>query len=321
MKVVLKIFRNIITFICVILLTINISIYIGISISKKYLTESEIKTTLSKIDIMGLLTNDSSTSKYIINIKNKFIESGVPENIIDDFFRTEPVLNIINSSVTSGINYVIYDKKPNMSYLNSDNLYKYFEENMNLITNELRENNVRGSELLTEEKEKIVLEKLKDNMPIVEDNINKLILKIDDKLNDVNMTSHNQKMVLSLQIIRFIYSDLLTYILFGLSSFLILLIALSRVSIYKWMKWVGVAFLISGLIQLVYIFLIPFLVNNILYNAPDIIINFVKYIMNSMIDNMKNYGFICFIISLILFTINIVIYFVREKKENKMFDI
>ena len=87
------------------------------------------------------------------------------------------------------------------------------------------------------------------------------------------------------------------------------------------MKWVGVAFLISGLIQLVYIFLIPFLVNNILYNAPDIIINFVKYIMNSMIDNMKNYGFICFIISLILFTINIVIYFVREKKENKMFDI
>ncbi len=321
MKVVLKIFRNIITFICVILLTINISIYIGISISKKYLTESEIKTTLSKIDIMGLLTNDSSTSKYIINIKNKFIESGVPENIIDDFFRTEPVLNIINSSVTSGINYVIYDKKPNMSYLNSDNLYKYFEENMSLITNELRENNVRGSELLTEEKEKIVLEKLKDNMPIVEDNINKLILKIDDKLNDGNMTSHNQKMVLPLQIIRFIYSDLLTYILFGLSSFLILLIALSRVSIYKWMKWVGVAFLISGLIQLVYIFLIPFLVNNILYNAPDIIINFVKYIMNSMIDNMKNYGFICFIISLILFTINIVIYFVREKKENKMFDI
>lgn len=321
MNVVLKIFRNIITFICVILLTINISIYIGISISKKYLTESEIKTTLSKIDIMGLLTNDSSTSKYIINIKNKFIESGVPENIIDDFFRTEPVLNIINSSVTSGINYVIYDKKPNMSYLNSDNLYKYFEENMSLITNELRENNVRGSELLTEEKEKIVLEKLKDNMPIVEDNINKLILKIDDKLNDVNMTSHNQKMVLPLQIIRFIYSDLLTYILFGLSSFLILLIALSRVSIYKWMKWVGVAFLISGLIQLVYIFLIPFLVNNILYNAPDIIINFVKYIMNSMIDNMKNYGFICFIISLILFTINIVIYFVREKKENKMFDI
>lgn len=321
MKVVLKIFRNIITFICVILLTINISIYIGISISKKYLTESEIKTTLSKIDIMGLLTNDSSTSKYIINIKNKFIESGVPENIIDDFFSTEPVLNIINSSVTSGINYVIYDKKPNMSYLNSDNLYKYFEENMSLITNELRENNVRGSELLTEEKEKIVLEKLKDNMPIVEDNINKLILKIDDKLNDGNMTSHNQKMVLPLQIIRFIYSDLLTYILFGLSSFLILLIALSRVSIYKWMKWVGVAFLISGLIQLVYIFLIPFLVNNILYNAPDIIINFVKYIMNSMIDNMKNYGFICFIISLILFTINIVIYFVREKKENKMFDI
>lgn len=321
MNVVLKIFRNIITFICVILLTINISIYIGISISKKYLTESEIKTTLSKIDIMGLLTNDSSTSKYIINIKNKFIESGVPENIIDDFFRTEPVLNIINSSVTSGINYVIYDKKPNMSYLNSDNLYKYFEENMSLITNELRENNVRGSELLTEEKEKIVLEKLKDNMPIVEDNINKLILKIDDKLNDVNMTSHNQKMVLPLQIIRFIYSDLLTYILFGLSSFLILLIALSRVSIYKWMKWVGVAFLISGLIQLVYIFLIPFLVNNILYNAPDIIINFVKYIMNSMIDNMKNYGFICFIISLILFTINIVTYFVREKKENKMFDI
>ena len=321
MKVVLKIFRNIITFICVILLTINISIYIGISISKKYLTESEIKTTLSKIDIMGLLTNDSSTSKYIINIKNKFIESGVPENIIDDFFSTEPVLNIINSSVTSGINYVIYDKKPNMSYLNSDNLYKYFEENMSLITNELRENNVRGSELLTEEKEKIVLEKLKDNMPIVEDNINKLILKIDDKLNDVNMTSHNQKMVLPLQIIRFIYSDLLTYILFGLSSFLILLIALSRVSIYKWMKWVGVAFLISGLIQLVYIFLTPLLVNNILYNAPDIIINFVKYIMNSMIDNMKNYGFICFIISLILFTINIVIYFVREKKENKMFDI
>lgn len=321
MKVVLKIFRNIITFICVILLTINISIYIGISISKKYLTESEIKTTLSKIDIMGLLTNDSSTSKYIINIKNKFIESGVPENIIDDFFRTEPVLNIINSSVTSGINYVIYDKKPNMSYLNSDNLYKYFEENMNLITNELRENNVRGSELLTEEKEKIVLEKLKDNMPIVEDNINKLILKIDDKLNDVNMTSHNQKMVLSLQIIRFIYSDLLTYILFGFSSFLILLIALSRVSIYKWMKWVGVAFLISGLIQLVYVFLIPFLINNVLYNAPEIIINFVKYIMNSMIDNMKNYGFICFIISLILFTINIVIYFVREKKENKMFDI
>ena len=321
MKVVLKIFRNIITFICVILLTINISIYIGISISKKYLTESEIKTTLSKIDIMGLLTNDSSTSKYIINIKNKFIESGIPENIIDDFFRTEPVLNIINSSVTSGINYVIYDKKPNMSYLNSDNLYKYFEENMSLITNELRENNVRGSELLTEEKERIVLEKLKDNMPIVEDNINKLILKIDDKLNDVNMTSHNQKMVLPLQIIRFIYSDLLTYILFGFSSFLILLIALSRVSIYKWMKWVGVAFLISGLIQLVYIFLIPFLVNNILYNAPDIIINFVKYIMNSMIDNMKNYGFICFIISLILFTINIVIYFVREKKENKMFDI
>lgn len=321
MKVVLKIFRDIITFICVVLLTINISIYIGISISKKYLTESEIKTTLSKIDIMDLLTNDSLTDKYIINIKNKFIESGVPENIIDDFFRTEPVLNIINSSVTSGINYVIYDKKPNMSYLNSDNLYKYFEENMSLITNELRENNVRGSELLTEEKEKIVLEKLKDNMPIVEDNINKLILKIDDKLNDVNMTSHNQKMVLPLQIIRFIYSDLLTYILFGFSSFLILLIALSRVSIYKWMKWVGVAFLISGLIQLVYIFLIPFLVNNILYNAPEIIINFVKYIMNSMIDNMKNYGFICFIISLILFTINIVIYFVREKKENKMFDI
>lgn len=321
MKVVLKIFRDIITFICVVLLTINISIYIGISISKKYLTESEIKTTLSKIDIMDLLTNDSLTDKYIINIKNKFIESGVPENIIDDFFRTEPVLNIINSSVTSGINYVIYDKKPNMSYLNGDNLYKYFEENMSLITNELRENNVRGSELLTDEKEKIILEKLKDNMPIVEDNINKLTLKINDKLNDVNMTSHNQQMVLPLQIIRFIYSDLLTYILFGFSSFLILLIALSRVSIYKWMKWVGVAFLISGLIQLVYVFLIPFLINNVLYNAPDIIINFVKYIMNSMIDNMKNYGFICFIISLILFTINIVIYFVREKRENKMFDI
>lgn len=320
-----KFLLAVLTLVFTILLSLDILIYIIRDMSSHYFKEETIKEMLSTVDFTDLLLDSNGNElKQITEIKNELIEAGIPVEVIEELLDSKPVKEVTSNIIQVGVDYVIYDKEIETPNISVEDVYKFFEENLPIVVKELQANNVPKSELLTVEKQEMVLQQIKENAPIIEEKVNEVVNKALEEIQKMDeyqqLENYKNKAYSVLDMIQYIYSKSVTNILLIVGIVCTIFIMLSRRSFYKGFKWIGFSFILSGsMIYLLKIFL-PFIQNEMV-EVPYIFSNFVTYIFEDIQSLGMHNGFICFIIATIFMIANMVGYIIYEKRDNKKFEI
>lgn len=301
------------TLICMLVLVLDLVLFTMKKTSERYIKEEKIKEIINNINVVDLFKDKNGKElQEFTEIKNKIVESGIPEESVEEFINSSPVNEYASDTINKAIDNVLENKKEKVVTSNSLNLF--FEENMSNISKELQEKNVPKSELLTKENQEKFLNKIKEKTPHIEEKIDEINNKINEKLG-LNYTLKLEKIF---KIIKLLYTKLIDILLIVIFIIFVIGIFITRQSIYKGFKWLGISFISSGIILYSINLIIP-KIYKYLEKIPSTFSNFIKYALNDAINIFNKYSMIFVIIGFILIIINIITYFILLKYENKKF--
>lgn len=324
-KGLLKIFLGIITFISMIVLIIDLTIYSVRNISEQFLNEKEIRKMVENINVLDLLKDeDGNEIKEITEIKEQLINAGIPTETVEEFINSEPVKNLTTNVLTTTIDYVVYDKKPETKEINEEEIYNFIEQNIYEVVRVLKEKNVPKSEELTDERINEVLVEVKKEVPAIKEQVQELTNQIEEKIKETEqyktLEDYKNNLDNTLTLVRFIYSDYITNIIITVGIVSILFIVISRFSYYTYLKWVGLSFTISGIILYISSRCIDLLID---YK------NEIPYVFQNLFDTIINDSKSLFIgkanlyilMGIMLIIANIVIAKIKDNREDKKIEL
>lgn len=321
-----KFFLSVITFVLVIVLTITIYVGNVLLISENYFKEDTIKKIVDSVDIADLLKDEDGVEiPPVTDLKNELVNAGIPAEVFDKIVESDEIQNLMSSLLLTTTDYIIYDKEFNIPKINSEQIYIFVEENMDDVVRIMQENNVPDSELLTEQKQSEILNTLKTKLPVIEEDVDEMLKEVETEIKSLDeyqkAQDYKNKLDNGLAIVRFIYSDTVKLILISIIIVLILLIMLTRRSIYKSLKWIGFSLLLAGGLMYMSGFLLPYVKEMFISDIPYVFVNLINTIFDNMDSLFIRNSMICLPIGLVLIVLNIIIYSIKEKNENKEFEI
>lgn len=300
------------TFLCVIILMSLIMTFSFKKSTEKYLDEKKINEFINNINILDFVLDENGNEfKEFKEIKEKLIDSGIPVESIDGFFRTKPVDNYAKEITSKSISNTINNKSEKL--LQDGEIYKFLDNNIENISSEMREKNIPQSDKLTKENQEKFLEKVKEKTPDIESKLNELSDKVREKF---NVDNYIEKIDKGITITRFLYNSILDLVLISMIIIFVICIFITRQSIINGLKWTGITFMSSSLLLFIIIE-----VNKIISNHTNKITegmrNFIKKVIVDLNNSLTKYSFIYLTIGIILIIVSIIIYFISEKIENK----
>ena len=324
-KGLLKVFLGIITFISMIVLIIDLTIYSVRNISEQFLNEKEIRKMVENINVLDLLKDeDGNEIKEVTEIKNELINAGIPTETVEEFINSEPVKNLTTDILTTTIDYVVYDKKIETKEISEEEIYNFVEQNIYEVAHVLKEKNVPKSEELTDERINEVLIKVREKTPEIKEKVQEVSNQIEEKIKETEqyetLEDYKNNLDNALTLIRFIYSDYITNIIIIIGIISIILIVISRFSYYTYLKWVGLSFTISGIILYISSKCID-LLTSYKNEIPYIFQNLFDTIINDSKSLFIGKANIYILIGIMLIIANIVIAKIKDNREDKKIEL
>ena len=325
LKGLLKVFLGIITFISMIVLIVDLTIYSVRNISEQFLNEKEIRKMVENINVLDLLKDeDGNEIKEVTEIKNELINAGIPTETVEEFINSEPVKNLTTDILTTTIDYVVYDKKIETKEISEEEIYNFVEQNIYEVAHVLKEKNVPKSEELTDERINEVLIKVREKTPEIKEKVQEVSNQIEEKIKETEqyetLEDYKNNLDNALTLIRFIYSDYITNIIIIIGIISIILIVISRFSYYTYLKWVGLSFTISGIILYISSKCID-LLTSYKNEIPYIFQNLFDTIINDSKSLFIGKANIYILIGIMLIIANIVIAKIKDNREDKKIEL
>lgn len=294
-----KIILGVLTFILIGYIVFNLIFLSIFSISKKILNKDNVLEFINKIDIMTIIKDDLGNEfDEILSIENEFKNIGITTEGINEFMNSTDVKNF-STKVASNV----FEKIIN------NNLDNYYIQNTDVTS--LIELNIEKLQTNSSLTESQILNKLSNRVPDLVTNINKLIDKLCEKLEASNLFTKYQKYInMSMDVLDVVYSDITHCLLvFLLISFIVLLIFIRR-NIYKSLKWLGISFIIPGVLifMLSYLLTNKFFIDNILISS----------IIEGIVRNLNSYSAIYISLGIIIIIINVIMYFIKKSKNKNV---
>lgn len=301
-----KIFENILlgilTFFLICYISVGILFITGLNVSKNYINKDKISNIVSNIDISDIFEKVSSDNLNQLDfIKKELMDIGLSETSFNEFINSNDVQKFGEELITNVLENILNDN--NIDYKIDENKVR------ELLQNNIPELQI-NDELVTEVESKIN-EKIESKLPILVDKMNSLIDNLIEKLeNSDEFIKYKDYLNKSLGIFDIIYSNVVNVILVTIiMSFIVLLIYI-RKNIYKSLKWISISLLIPGLL----LNLISLIKNRLINIESSIIDN----VINSIINDLKTYGLIYLVVTLMLIVVNIMIYIIKHKKSKEV---
>ena len=207
-------------FILILLLSIIVYLFCMRNIFKSYVNEEKIRGEISNIDVMSLLKENGEEIEEVKKLKSQLVEVGIPSESIDYVLNSSVIKDTTASLVSEGVNYIFTGEEISIvNNFNSGEIIKFTSDNLSIVALELKKNNVPGSDKLTEERQEKIIKNMEEYAPKVEDTISKVSDKVRSKIeespNYKKINNYKDKIDRFLSIVRFIYSDSMTYLFVG----------------------------------------------------------------------------------------------------------
>lgn len=325
-KVISKILLFIISIILSFILIADSILYHTRNITKEFINENQIKEAISSVNLLDLLKDANGNElEEVTKVKQELVQAGLPIEVVEQFIESEPVKNFMSEVLTDTANYIFYNQE--LEIVNSfdqDQLFIFLEKNMEIIVIELQSRNIPKSELLTKEKQQEILINLKEQVPIIEENIHHIISSLEEQIKNTTkyqeLLEYQKKMEDTLSIIRTFYSETITTLLIVIGVVCIIGIILCSLSFYRYLKWLGFINWIIGILLCIISIGIQYLYNY-MNRIPYVFQNLYSFFLDKSQKLFVNTSIPYFVVGTILFLLNIIIWYILDKKEEKKFDL
>lgn len=291
MKIVKIIFSSLFS----ILLFAMLFIFISLNIAKDFTSEKVLNRLLKDINVEEIiLTEDGNYTEFGETLKDKMVEAGVPEDLVVEFVKSEPVEDFIIDYVDNTIDYVLNDG--NYKNIEAADLENLINDNIDEIVKELKENDVPGSEQLTAEK----VDFIKSQATDLSNQIASNIPNISNRLGEV-------KDNLGFKLVKYFLSDTFNYILLGIIVFLVIALILLNFSKCLFGYWIGIPTLVVAT---------PFLLVGTILNVATVTSNnkFLERLLSQVIEKVLISGIITFIVGILFIVLSVVVSKVKRQK-------
>lgn len=287
---------GLLTFICVVFLILDTTIFaFKLSVSK-YIDTAKLVNIISDIDVADLLVDYNITE--MSSIKDTLKKSGVPEKKVNKFLSSKPVNSYASNVAEQAINNTI--NNDDSKVVKKGEVYSFLDNNISTISEETKI-------FKTKKEQDEFLKSVKDKTPQIENNINKIVSRAQNKKGYIN------KLKIIFNIFDIFYKKVINIILLFMFIICVLGIIVSRESFYKSFKWIGLSFLISAGICICLSILGLKADINLEY-IPELFKNNIKDIIKDICNSIYKYGIIYAVIGAALVNINIIYYLGLEKK-------
>jgi len=297
-----KFLLGIVTFIIMLVLIFDIFLFGFKLATSKYINSKKIVTTISDINVADLLVDYDILEMN--SIKEDLEASGVPKKKVNAFLTSKPINDYASDVANKTITNTLENNKGKI--VRKNEIYYLLEDNIDEISKEKKI-------FKTEEEQKKFLEKVKYKTPNIENNINRIVIRIQDKMDNEGYTN---KLDLVLSIFDLFYGKIANIIIILLFVICCCGIMLTRKSSYMGFKWIGVSFFI---VSLLYFVMYKTLGDNyeFINYIPEVFANNIKSVINEILKSLFRYGIVFMVIGAAFININIIYYLGMDKNKSK----
>ena len=298
MEKIEKIILGILTFILIMYVSISLIFLTIFNISKQFLNKDNVEEFISNIDIISILKDELGNDFNLNVIKDELINIGVTEEGINEFVNSEDVKQFSSDTINNLFNKITGNTNINYE-INKEEIYNLFKNNIDKLESKA---SIKGE---------LILAKIEKRLPNLVNNINDLLDKVFEKLENSEIFKQYQKYLFkSIGILDFVYSGFITSIIVSIIISFIILLIFIRKSLYKSFKWLVISFAIPAFILAI--------ISTIIYNFINVDSLLITNICNIINKEIINYSVVYFIISLIFAIINIVMYMIKKYNDKKV---
>lgn len=317
-----KFFACLFLLLACLILSLDLVLYHFKEISKEYMSEEKIYELISNISISDFLVDDNGEElAEIKKVKEELTRAGFPVETVDSILDTEKVEKEISKGIAKSLEIVLSGKEEEvLGTFSTEQILTFSKENIANISLELQKNNVPKSELLTEERQQEILNKMEEVAPQIEEQINKGIEVVQEKLQNSekyqSLQEMRRKIEQVLNILKFLYSSSFNALLVAIAIGCILFILLLCHSTYRYLKFFGITSLLNASIFLSCTFAMS-KVSIYTKEVPKVLQVFFENLFKGLENSFKNLFIIYLILFILLVIANIVIHKLVEGKVNK----
>jgi hypothetical protein len=244
--------------------------------TKSFITRDNIIEMIKDIDIADLLGDD---------VENKIYETlektGMPTEYADYVLESDEFKDYVGEYVMEGMEYILYDKE--LPTLDKEDTTNMLITSFDRVIDEAKKNNINVEEHLSEEQQNEIKNKIEVYTPEIIDKIPEVETIIKNKVS--NNTKY-QEMINQFQTMMDKIQKIYSYqsIIFGAIIIQFILIILLSFKNFKFIKNIGIPFGLNTLLLYIVNFLIPIIINN--YYPEQL--NFMRSMIDTMVNNIKN---------------------------------
>ena len=269
---VIKGFISTILALIVIPLIMAFIVYLSASaiVSKK-----NVEKLVKEINISNFLVDEDGNYNELGNdIKDELVKNGLPSEVVDEFVNSKEISDFFSKYAGEFADFIINDKE--IEQPTAEDISKLINENIDSIVAELKEKKVEGYEELTDE-----------NIELFKSHVDEVSKEIENNLPDIEEALEDSEAREAFKIIRFIFSNVVYMIIFGVIAIFLILIALLNLKKYGFLIWYGAIFIISSLPFVVICKFVRLVETEIDSKG---VIDIINHVFNKL--NMYSFGFL-----------------------------
>ncbi len=247
-------------------------------------------------------------------------ETGIPSEYVDYILENEELKEYIGNYMAEGLDYILYDKE--LPVISEQEITKLLSNSFDQVIYELENHNIEVSTYLTKEQQEEVHQKIEVYVPKIVEKIPEVETLIENKVSE-NGKAQEIKQKLeqlrdTLEKVQFIYDMQPTIMLFAI-LLLALIVVLKREK-FRFIKWVGLSFVMTSIVLGLLNAKIPSLVQQYYPNEVGFMRSFVDSTLNAIFRVWKQNAQIYFIIAILLIILQIVVIALSVYKNRRQKD-
>lgn len=278
--------------------------------TKNLFSEKSLNKMLKNIDFTEFLDNEIGEKIYTI-----LEEAGIPTDYTKEILNNEEVKNYASKYMSEMVNYIIEPlETPEIDATELANILKTsFDKTATMVNKYTEDANSdyanKFKEQITDERRKIIKQKIDEctpqiieTIPTVEEFIEKRISENDDLNDGIKSIEQLRNEAKKVKRIYSFQNIILIVILI-----IIGLITLLKFKKHKFIKWIMWPFILCGLCLILFVNFSNSIVDRIISEINYFGSASIKSITSTILNNFQNYGYICFLIGILLLLLRIII--------------
>lgn len=278
--------------------------------------EDMVKQLVVDVDVANLVGEESFSE-----ITDLLEDSGIPKEYTNYVIENKEIKEYLGEYASDAVDYVLYQGE--LPKIEANELTELLISSFDAIVEDVNNNKINIDKKVSDKEIKKVHDTINKYVPKIIKEIPDIQELVDEELKDNQDYQNTRRQIEDftrvIEEIKKGYSYKYMLIIFSIVGLLLMLLIKFKSS--KLLNWLRAPFFTAGLVYVLLIIESSYLVKHFFPESLSFLKVFIDNNMNRLVSVWKRDAIIYFSIFVILFALKIVLSIIKNKKENKLFEL